>query len=94
MYVEDIILTSSLEEFSSSVILKLGKEFSLKDLGPLGYFLGIHVTALQNGDILISQEQYLAPFLEKLKLQNLKPAETSMVSKLHFPESDDLDDDG
>lgn len=54
VYVDDIILTSSSEDFSSSVIKKLGLEFALKDLGPLCYFLGIHITTLKNGDILIS----------------------------------------
>lgn len=68
VYVDDIILTSSSNEFSSTVIAKLVTEFALKDLGPLSFFLGIHVTTLENGDIFISQEQYLASLLENLRL--------------------------
>lgn len=43
VYVNDIIFTSSLDEFVSMVIAKLGEEFALKDLGPLSFFLGIRV---------------------------------------------------
>lgn len=89
----DIVLTSSSEDFSSSVIKKLGLELALKDLGPLCYVLEIHITTLKKGDILISQEQYLASLLEQLGLQNLKPAETPMESKLHFPTDKFLDEE-
>lgn len=94
VYIDDIILTSSSDNFVSMVIVKLGEEFALKDLGPLSFFLGIHITTLDNGDILISQQQYLAMLLENLGLQNLKPTDTPMEGKIRFPASDLLDNDG
>lgn len=55
VYVNDIMLTSSSKQFIAMIIKKLGSEFVLKDLGPLGFFLGIHLTKLDNGDDFISQ---------------------------------------
>lgn len=58
VYVDDIVLTSSSNDFVATIIPKLDAEFTLKDLGPLCYFLGIHLTTLENGDILITQQQF------------------------------------
>ncbi|XP_071687233.1 uncharacterized mitochondrial protein AtMg00810-like [Rutidosis leptorrhynchoides] len=44
LYVDDIILTASSTTFLQRVISSLHKEFSMTDLGPLNYFLGISVT--------------------------------------------------
>lgn len=95
VYVDDIVLTASSDDFISTIITKLGNEFALKDMGPLSFFLGrIHLTNLGKGEILVSQKQYLATLLENLSLQNLKPVDTSMEAKLQFPASDVLDDFG
>lgn len=92
VYVDDIIIMVSSEKFISTVVSELGKEFALKDLGALSFFLGIHLSTLDNGDILISQQQYLATILDNLGLQNLKPAETPMEVRIHFLTSEVLDD--
>lgn len=63
VYVDNMVLTSSSDQFVEEIIKKLGNEFALKDLGVLGFFLGIHLKQLHNGDVLISQEQYLATLL-------------------------------
>lgn len=43
VYVDDIILTSNdLEEMEALKVL-LSKEFEIKDLGPLKYFLGMEI---------------------------------------------------
>lgn len=72
VYVDDIILTSSSNEFIEFVIQRLGTKFAIKDLGQPMYFLGIHITPLQNGDLFISQHQYLTNLLHGLNLENLK----------------------
>ncbi|GJT47498.1 ribonuclease H-like domain-containing protein [Tanacetum coccineum] len=41
LYVDDIILTASSTAFLQSIIATLHAEFSMTDLGPLNYFLGI-----------------------------------------------------
>lgn len=94
VYVDNIILATSCNDFVSMVITKLGNDFTLKDMGPLSFFLGIQLTNLGNVEILISQQQYLATLLENLELQNLKPADTLMEAKMQFLASDVLDDFG
>ena len=49
VYVDDLIITSNNSHFAASVIQQLGRKFSLKDLGPLHFFLGIEVIPTQNG---------------------------------------------
>ncbi|GKB62154.1 ribonuclease H-like domain-containing protein [Tanacetum coccineum] len=44
LYVDDIILTASSTTFLQSIIATLHAEFSMTDLGPLNYFLGISMT--------------------------------------------------
>lgn len=93
VYIDDIVLTSSLDTFVATVIEKLGAEFALKDLGALSYFLGIHLTTLENGELLIPQQQYLVMLLQTLGLNNLKPVDTPMEAQLKFQPSEPMDDD-
>lgn len=44
VYIDDIVITSSSLEFITKVIQYLWKEFLIRDLGSLRYFLGIHVS--------------------------------------------------
>lgn len=43
IYVDAIIVTSNSSEAVSALLVDLRKEFALKDLGDLSYFLGIEV---------------------------------------------------
>lgn len=55
VYVDDIVLISSSEKFTNIVIMRLGQTFAIKDLDPLRYFLGIHITLLENEELFIAQ---------------------------------------
>lgn len=44
IYVDDIIVASSMASATSAFLQVLTKAFSLKDLGDLHYFLGIEVS--------------------------------------------------
>ncbi|GKE11872.1 ribonuclease H-like domain-containing protein, partial [Tanacetum coccineum] len=44
LYVDDIVLTASSTAFLQRIITSLHAEFSMTDLGPLNYFLGVSVT--------------------------------------------------
>ena len=57
IYVDDIIVTSSSSDAVDALIQDLKKDFALKDLGDLHYFLGIEVNKVSDG-ILLSQEKY------------------------------------
>ena len=43
LYVDDIVLIASSPELLRQIISALQQEFSMKDLGELHHFLGVHV---------------------------------------------------
>jgi hypothetical protein len=57
LYVDDIVLTASSSRLLQHVQQRLFTEFSMKDLGPLHYFLGISVTRSSSG-FFLSQHKY------------------------------------
>jgi hypothetical protein len=52
VYDDDIIVSNSSPEATATLLQDLEKDFALKDLGELHYFLGIEVTRTQQGIIL------------------------------------------
>jgi hypothetical protein len=52
IYVDDIIVASSSPKATVALLRDLEKEFALKDLGEIHYFLGIEVTRRQQGIVL------------------------------------------
>ena len=58
VYVDDLIITGNNSHFVVSIIQQLGRKFSLKDLGPLHFFLGIEVIPTQNG-LFLTQHKYI-----------------------------------
>ncbi|GJV64960.1 ribonuclease H-like domain-containing protein [Tanacetum coccineum] len=75
LYVDDIILTSSSETLLQQIIASLHQEFSMIDLGPLNYFLGISVTRDSLG-IFLSRHKYAAEILERAHMANCNPSRT------------------
>ena len=49
VYADDIIVASSSQKATDALLKDLEKEFALKDLGDLHYFLGIEVKRLGDG---------------------------------------------
>ena len=49
IYVDDIVVTSSSPSAVEALLKDLGKEFALKDLGSLHFFLGIEVKPVKKG---------------------------------------------
>ncbi|KAG9441691.1 hypothetical protein H6P81_017545 [Aristolochia fimbriata] len=93
VYVDDIIVTGSSPLDIRELIQQLQKEFFVKDLGHLHYFLGIEVTRIPNG-LHLAQTKYTRDLLTRLDLIELKPLSTSVVagSKLSKYEGTPLDD--
>jgi hypothetical protein len=77
VYVDDIIVASSSEQDTRTLLQDLQKEFALKDLRDLHYFLGIEVTKLKNG-ILLTQEKYASDLLQRVGMSNCKPVATPL----------------
>jgi len=89
IYVDDIIVTSSSSEAVATLLQDLKKEFALKDLVDLHYFLGIEVTKCKDG-ILLSQEKYAQDILNRVGMDKCKPSPTplSASEKLSCHEGD------
>lgn len=75
VYVDDIIVTGNGEVEKDALKLCLAKEFEIKDLGKLKYFLGIEVGRSRQG-IFISQRKYVTDLLKKTGMTTRKPAGT------------------
>ena len=75
LYVDDIILTASSVVLRKHIITRLSKEFSMKDLGPLSYFLGISVTQHSHG-LFLSQSKYAMEILERANMSSCNPSAT------------------
>lgn len=57
VYVDDIIITGASQQGIASLKSQLSKQFKLKDLGKLGYFLGLEIAHSEEG-IIVSQRNY------------------------------------
>ncbi|XP_060182282.1 uncharacterized mitochondrial protein AtMg00810-like [Lycium barbarum] len=77
---DDIIITGSSDEFISDIISGLAKEFAMKDLGPLHFFLGIEVHYFKGG-IHLSQGKYVAELLKKTNMALAKPVGRPLAQK-------------
>jgi histone deacetylase 1/2 len=53
VYVDDIIIASSSPEAVKALLHDLEKDFAIKDLGELHYFLGIEVKKI-HGELLLT----------------------------------------
>jgi histone deacetylase 1/2 len=80
VYVDDIIITGSSLNLIHTLTANLNSEFSLKQLGNLDYFLGVQVTHLQNGSLILSQAKYVTDLLERAGMTEAKGISTPMIS--------------
>ena len=78
IYVDDMIITGDDVEEIQMLKENLFKEFEMKDLGALKYFLRIEVLRSQHG-IYLRQKKYVLDMLVETGLLDCKPAETQMV---------------
>jgi hypothetical protein len=83
IYVDDIIVTASSQEDVAALLRDLKKEFALKDLGDLHYFLGIEVKRSKEG-IVLSQIKYARDILSRVGMSNCKPSSTPLPATKKF----------
>ncbi|GJU69749.1 ribonuclease H-like domain-containing protein [Tanacetum coccineum] len=83
LYVDDIVLTTSSTALLQRIIASLHAEFSMTDLGPLNYFLGVSVTRNTSG-MFLSQQKYATEVLERAGMLTCNTCRTpiDMDSKL------------
>ena len=71
---------------------QLNKEFDMKDLGELCYFLGIQVVRIDDG-IWLVQQQYAIDMLKKVGMTTCKPLDTPMDQNIKlYDDGDYLED--
>ncbi|KAI9195028.1 hypothetical protein LWI28_010959 [Acer negundo] len=75
VYVDDIILTCNCEEEIQALKQVLAREFEIKDLGSLKYFLGIEIARSKEG-IAVSQHKYVLDLLKETGMEDCKPVDT------------------
>ncbi|XP_070665139.1 uncharacterized mitochondrial protein AtMg00810-like [Malus domestica] len=85
IYVDDLIITG--DNISEIKMLKqsLLQKFSIKDLGPLKYFLGIEVATSSKG-LFLNQRKYVLDLLDEANMMECKPVQTPLASKLQWHE--------
>lgn len=81
MYDDDIVLTGLNNTSVRNIIDKFGKEFTIRELGNLWYFLDIQVRRYKEG-IFLFQQQYVVNLLNNTLLTNLKLAKTPMATNV------------
>ncbi|KAL0364081.1 UNVERIFIED_CONTAM: Retrovirus-related Pol polyprotein from transposon RE2 [Sesamum angustifolium] len=86
VYVDDIILTGTSEVHLRNAKQYMDRLFTIKDLGPTKYFLGLELTHSPHG-LLITQRKYLQDILVDVSMIDAKPTSTP------FPPSIKLTDD-
>lgn len=79
VYVDDIIVASSSPEATKALLAELQKEFALKDLGELHYFLGIEVKRSKDG-LVLTQQRYAADILARSGMSKCKAIDTPLSS--------------
>lgn len=75
LYVDDIVLTASSESLRRVIFSRLSKEFAMKDLGPLSYFLGILVEQNASG-LFLSEQKYAKEIMERAHMASCNSTST------------------
>ncbi|CAI7917246.1 unnamed protein product [Closterium sp. NIES-54] len=85
VYVDDILLFSPSLERIKEVQGKLKETFQCKALGPVGYYLGLHVERDEvKGWLRLHQHKYLAAMGEKYGLEEGRSVMTPLPSGFHL----------
>ena len=87
LYVDDIIITG--DDMHGIQYLKhfLGRQFEMKDLGPLNYFLGLEVSSSANGYYL-TQTKYISDLISRANITNRKIVDIPIEYNCHLNSHD------
>ena len=75
VYVDDILITGSDADETRRLSAALAREFEIKALGPLRYFLGLEVAYSSSG-IFVSQQKYTVDLLNLTGMTDCAPVRT------------------
>ncbi|XP_019099649.1 PREDICTED: uncharacterized protein LOC109132480 [Camelina sativa] len=80
-YVDDMCLTGNNDAIIKHLLDSLAKEFMMKDLGPLHYFLGVQAHFHRDG-LFLSQEKYGTDLLINAGMKDCAPMPTPLPLQL------------
>eukprot|EP00253_Pinus_taeda_P021546 PITA_21546 len=78
LYVDDLILTDD-DQLIMSWKEDLARDFEMKDMGLMNYFLGMEVWQ-KDGDLFVSQGKYANEILRRFHMEKCKPMKTPLAS--------------
>ena len=88
VYVDDIIIASKSMNEISKLKSSLCKNYQMKDLGKLEYFLGVNVSQ-NNGGIFIHESAYINSLLSKYDFANAKSVSTPVDCSSYLEKATD-----
>jgi hypothetical protein len=77
LYVDDLILTGD-DQLIKSCKEDLAREFEMKDMGLMHYFLGMEVWQ-KDGEVFVSQGKYANEILRRFHMEKCKPMQTPLA---------------
>ncbi|MCY6488488.1 reverse transcriptase domain-containing protein, partial [Actinobacillus pleuropneumoniae] len=77
LYVDDLILTGD-DQLIQSCKEDLAREFEMKDMGLMHYFLGIEVWQ-KDGEVFVPQGKYANEILRRFHMEKCKPMQTPLA---------------
>ncbi|RVW66682.1 Retrovirus-related Pol polyprotein from transposon RE1 [Vitis vinifera] len=83
VYVDDMVVTGNDPEERKALQNYLSREFEMKDLGPLKYFLRIEVSRSSKG-IFLSQRKYALDLLQETGMSGCQPVNTPIEEDLAY----------
>jgi hypothetical protein len=79
-FVDDLTLVSKSKALIQETKTALSKAFKIRDLGPITFLLGVHITRDRSKRTLsLSQRQYVIDLLERFDMHMCKPVSTPAV---------------
>ncbi|KAK9065244.1 hypothetical protein SSX86_016627 [Deinandra increscens subsp. villosa] len=84
LYVDDIILITSSSTLKAQIMGHLSREFAMKDLGALSYFLGVSVTRKAD-TLFLNQTKYASEILERAKMSDCNSCATPVDTAGKLP---------
>ncbi|CAI7747167.1 unnamed protein product [Closterium sp. NIES-54] len=84
LYVDDLLLVSDCKDLVAEIKAKLASDFSMRDLGAVSYYLGIHIDRDGAHTTLhLHQHKYLEDVVVRFEMSESKPAPTPMEVEFH-----------
>ncbi|KAL9830518.1 putative RNA-directed DNA polymerase [Arabidopsis thaliana] len=77
LYVDDMVITGDSSKLLSNLLNELNKQFKMKDLGKLNYFLGIQAQFHQKG-LFLSEPKYAEDLLITAGMKDCAPVATPL----------------